>query len=176
MGEVDERRIYHAGKIFLLSMLIVAPMIAFTAVLLWLIFGHLINNRDCPNPDLCQPRSERNYTFGKGDYLVDLPAARLVFIASWSSTVSFTLVGVMMSIYSYVVARQWLHLSHSGISDALPTPYQTNTLFRVLNSELPSLVIAIRDMFRKSKREKTPPLLRSSVAIFASGIMIRCVA
>jgi hypothetical protein len=44
-------------------------------------------------------------------HYVDFPAGRLAFILSSSSTISFALVGVLMSMYGYVDASQILHAS-----------------------------------------------------------------
>jgi hypothetical protein len=169
-------------KILFICSLIVVPMVAFTTTILWLIFGNLIGAAVCPYPDLCPALSATNGTDSLDNYYVDFPAARLVFIASWSSSLSLTLVAALMSIYSYATAAQFRQISGPNPpTKTLPTSYQTNLLFRILNAELMTLFGLFRlkfqqvfwDRKRNEGAREQSPLLRSSIIVFASGVFAR---
>lgn len=65
------------------------PMVMFTVVILWMILVHPIQPSDCPMDDFCMSPAQLHHTaFTSSDYIVEFPVARLVFIASWSSTLS----------------------------------------------------------------------------------------
>ncbi|KAF1971268.1 hypothetical protein BU23DRAFT_570044 [Bimuria novae-zelandiae CBS 107.79] len=113
---------------------VVLPMTVFTAVVLWMIFHHKIAPSVCPNPDMCLTAAELNNSIS-GAYIVDFSAAHLVFIASWSSTVSFMLTGVLMTLHGFSLARRWLRTTQSGDSYLCPTPYQTSLTLRLINAE-----------------------------------------
>jgi hypothetical protein len=63
-------------------------MAIFTAVTMGLVFQNMVTARDCAYPDFCSHNATQNGTDTAKYYYVDVSAARLVFIASWSSTVS----------------------------------------------------------------------------------------
>lgn len=170
-------------KILFLCLLIILPMASFTAITIWLIFAHRIDDLQCPYQDLCLTSSSLNQSFTSADYIVDFSAAKLVFIASWSSTVSFTLIGVLMAMYAYTVARQWSQQPNTCPQQLPPTPYQTSLLFRAINAEyqllLDMAVRKIQDVFWKAtkadKMSRTPSILHWGVVIFTLSICGRCV-
>jgi hypothetical protein len=71
----------HTKKIMWLCALVVIPIIAFTIVILVLVFANTVENMACICADVCPPPSLLNTT-NKSSYNVDFPATRLVFIAS----------------------------------------------------------------------------------------------
>jgi len=174
-------------KITFLCALTIVPMLAFTATLLWLIFDNLIEPDKCPFPELCPFTNNATKIDKATTYTVDYDAARLVFIASWSSSLSFTLIAVIMTVYGYITAQQWLRLSKStpGRASTSPTPYQTSVLLRILNAEylilLTLICRKIKEVFwhhNKSDRglAKTPSLVRQSIWIFVSATVARYVS
>lgn len=161
---------------------VLLPMAAFTAVLLWMIFAHLVQPLECTSTDLCMTAAQLNQTnFTSADYIVDVPAAQLVFIASWSSTLSTTFVGCVMVLCSYVVASRLLRLADEDThAHGHPTPYQITLLIRLLNADILVLWDMIRDMFSASKhpeRKNTriPSLLKTAFGIFLLSILCRYV-
>ena len=74
-------------NIILLCLLITMPMAAFTATILWLVFRYKIDHMQCAYQELCPKDGLNNSTNNANNYYVDFPATRLIFIASWSSTV-----------------------------------------------------------------------------------------
>lgn len=169
-------------RVLILCSLVGLPMIAFTVITISLVFGYKVSATACPNPGLCPNDETINGTDAENYYYVDFPAAGLAFIASWSSTVSFTLVGALMAIYSYAAAHQFLRLSCCNRPDiSYPTPYQMSMLIRVLNAEILALYDIIwthlKEAFwdRKHHRtaRKTPRLLQGSIVVFVIGVLAR---
>ena len=74
-------------NILLLCLLVTVPMVAFTVTVLFLVFGYKIDDMKCAYQELCSKEGLSNGTNTMDNYYVDFPAARLVFISSWSSTV-----------------------------------------------------------------------------------------
>jgi len=73
--------------VFLMCLLITVPMVAFTVIILRLVLGNKIVDMHCAYQELCPKNGLNNSTNTVENYYVDFPAARLAFIASWSSTV-----------------------------------------------------------------------------------------
>ncbi|KAK7179762.1 hypothetical protein PSPO01_14154 [Paraphaeosphaeria sporulosa] len=165
----------HTRKIFLACGIVVIPMIAFTIAIIWVVFVNLINENHCPYPELCPGRDILNAS-SKHYYYVDYPAARLMFISSWSSTVSLSFVSMLMTLFGYLIASQMLHTSSTDQSTRLPSPYQTSILMRVLNADLFALwdlgTNKVKATFWKkaqsndSDKARSPPLLRASILVF----------
>jgi hypothetical protein len=123
-------------KIMLLSSSVVVPMIAFTITMLAIVFSNIIDLNGCPDPGLC-PYIGKPGPADSSHYYVDYPVGRLAFISSLSSTISFALLAVMMSMYGYVVASQILDASQGSDGRALlPTPLGMTELIRLLNAEI----------------------------------------
>ncbi|KAJ8112531.1 hypothetical protein OPT61_g5117 [Boeremia exigua] len=142
----------HTHNILVACGLIVLPMIIFTSVALAFVFSNTVSNEGCSFDNLC-PTAGLINTTSNAYYYVDFSATSLVFISSWSSTISFTLVGVLMSIYAYSVAAQMLH--HPNFAPHhrdSPSPYQLSLVIRVLNAEILSLWSLLQPSGRKILR------------------------
>jgi hypothetical protein len=165
-------------RILSICFLVTIPMVAFTTTVLWLVFGNILGETECPYPELCPDLNGTNGTDFRNNYYVDFPAARLVFIASWSSSLG----AALMSIYSYVTAAQFGRISELDLpTNRLPTPYQMTLIFRVLNAELMTLLnlvtLKLREVFWNRQRSEgareQSSLLRASLIVFASGVFAR---
>ena len=76
--------------ISMLCLASVLPMILFTAIIIGLVFRYRVTAHQCAFPEFCsQGGLDDDVDYAKY-YYVDFPAAQLVFIASWSSTVRKT--------------------------------------------------------------------------------------
>jgi hypothetical protein len=82
--------LWSAGNrnIILLCLLIIIPITAFTAIILRLVFSNKIDPTQCAHQELCPTNGTTNGLDATHNYYVNYPAARLAFVASWSSTVS----------------------------------------------------------------------------------------
>ncbi|KAF1995676.1 hypothetical protein P154DRAFT_623765 [Amniculicola lignicola CBS 123094] len=172
----------HTRKIILACGIVVVPMIAFTVIFVAIVFAKRISDSPCPYPEMCPGPDLLNNT-GKAVYYVDYPAARLAFISSWSSTISFSLISILMTIFTYSIAARLLRLSAEQHGHpALPSPYQTSVLMRVLNAEMLALwdlgVAGIKAVFWKREKSeerneenRTPDMVKTSIWIFVLCVL-----
>jgi len=177
----------HTKKIIFACSITLIPMLTFTFVLIGLVFSHTVEESpECAHSELCTSSILSNSTSGTSslNYYVNFPSARLAFLASLSSTISFSLVSVLMMLYAYSVACELLQKSRTrDFVEDLPTPYQTSMLVRVLNAELLSLwelgfVEVIRTVFKmklSTWREdlKSPRMLRNTLLVFGCCLFSR---
>jgi len=166
-------------RILLGCLLICLPIAIFTAILILLVLSHRIGTASCPYPNLCLTPSQLNQTRLASYYIVDFPAARLVFIASWSSTVSFTLITALMTLYGYTAAGQWLRLSDlDPPSKALPTPFQASLTVRVLNGELLTLGYILWSQIKRIfwERKKSEQTGSQQAVVFRGSVLVLAVA
>ncbi|KAF2465375.1 uncharacterized protein BDR25DRAFT_346241 [Lindgomyces ingoldianus] len=164
-------------KIILVSCIVALPMIVFSIVILVLTFGYRMGKITCPYPELCPAMNQTSSTH----YYVDYSATQLVFIASWSSTISLSLISMLMFLFSFTVAQHILRWS--GGEDVkpseLPTPYQLSLLIKVLNGEL----LALWDVFlykfpswciparrRRGQRTSTAPIVYMAIGVLLLGL------
>ncbi|KAF2662701.1 hypothetical protein K491DRAFT_773231 [Lophiostoma macrostomum CBS 122681] len=171
-----------AVKILLASSLVVVPIISFTITILWIVFTNRVGNTKCPYPAIC-PGPELVNATSPSDYFVDFPAARLAFVSSLSSTISFTLVSAMMTMYAYWAARQLLKSSDTTLSvQQLPNPHQLSVLLRMLNADVLAFwdVVArkvIRVFWHKeatsdpNEVNRTPSILRDVILVFLLALL-----
>lgn len=188
--KIEDPRKQHSLRIVLACGLVILPMLAFTIALVYIVFTNLLDHTPCPYPDLCPGPELLNTTSGSY-YYVDFSATRLAFLASLSSSISFSLVSILMSIYAYSIARDLLYSSMSTDREKLlPSPYQMSVLIRLLNADLLMLwelfTRKIEEIFWKKERseeagkggggdKKFPHLLRASVLFFLFIIFARYV-
>ncbi|KAH6633296.1 hypothetical protein C7974DRAFT_169050 [Boeremia exigua] len=143
----------HTHNILVACSLIVLPMIIFTSVALAFVFSNTVSNQGCSFDDLC-PTAGLINTTSSNYYYVDFSATSLVFISSWSSTISFALVGVLMSMYAYSIAAEMLHRpDFSPQHGNAMSPYQLSLVIRVLNAEIFSLWNLVQPLGRKTLRK-----------------------
>jgi hypothetical protein len=162
-------------KIVLACALVTVPMVVFSAVILGIVYAKRVNLEYCPIPDLCPSLDGRNSS-DSSNYYVDFPVGQLSFVSSLSSTVSFTQIAAMMTLYGYVVARQLLNTPSPFESQKeLLTPHGMTVLLRSLNGEIfllwdMCLHFLGSKLWRRQtvvpKRAKYPHVLRLSLIMF----------
>jgi hypothetical protein len=169
----------HTKHILLASSVVVVPMVTFTAVLLVLVFDNLGDHLYCPYEEICPESPVVNGT-SPSHYYVDFPATRLVFVSSLSSTISFALVGALMSIYAYCAAARLTEASVSANQNKrLPTSYQTSLLVRLLNADYLSLWELSRQPFLSGTKARCyaktakPTILRASILVLCLAVLAR---
>jgi hypothetical protein len=170
----------HSRKIVVYCLLITTPMIASSLAIARIVYANLVNE-NCPFEELC-PGSDVIGATSASYFYVDFPAARLALISSASSTLSFTLIGYLMTITTYNTAASLLRTSKTGLHEELPSPYQLSVLLRVLNAELMVLwTLAwskVRRVFWHGERtgdSRPPHILRTGVVVLITGIIARFV-
>jgi hypothetical protein len=153
------------------------PMIGFSILILAFVFADQMEKATCPYPELCPLLNATQSSY----YYVNMPATRLVFVASWSSSISLVLVNMLMMMLSYWVSKQ---ITTTTRHSRLPTPYQAMILMKTLNGELWALVdffiYKCKNFSFRGKRDSslkivTPPVLSKAIGIFFTGICLRCV-
>jgi hypothetical protein len=171
----------HKRGILIACSLVGVPMLAFTLALLSIVFSSRVNLRSCPTPDLCYDYNAELFPNATSNYYVDFAAGRLAFVSSLSSTVSFTLIAVLMTIYGFVVSRQILEASRMEEDlDMLPRPYEFNLLVRLLNAEIFLLWPVVLSYFSPAKgaRRASPrtKLVRQCLLMFFICLAARYVS
>jgi hypothetical protein len=131
MEEAPSRSAY-MRKVILQSLLVSVPILVSSTIIIYIVYANIIDT-SCPDETICPESS--NVT-SSDHYLIDFPAARLAFISSGSATVSFALLGVLMTLYSYINAASFLHASHENMDKLLQTPGQIGAMVRLLNAEM----------------------------------------
>lgn len=172
------RHLYKRRIIFS-STLIILPMTSFTITVIYVVFANSISqtNSTCPVPELCPGVDSMNKT-AKTNFYIDFSPGRLAFISSLSSTISFALISVMMTIYAYFTASLLLKCSEDGEQRAngnLPSPYQTSVLLRVLNADLLVLMEVgwnkIKETFWSKERKINLESRKSFVSLVQRSVL-----
>ena len=129
-------------KILIAVIISVVPMMLLPTSFIYLVFKHRVSASDCPIPELCTASFGCSNT-SADTYLVDYPAPRLFFIASWASSVSLSLIGTLMVLASYPIAHGILIRSTADYHSS-PTPYQLSLLIETLNGQPMSIWNVLR--------------------------------
>jgi hypothetical protein len=166
----------HTRKIIVRCLAITTPMIASSLVISWIVYANLVQGK-CLSVELC-PGTDVLGAASANYFYIDFPAARLALISSASSTLSFTLIGYLMTITAYNTTASLLRASASGVHEELPSPYQLSILLRVLNAELMVLWTLAWSKIKRVfwHRDETgnarpPHVLRTGVLVFLAAII-----
>lgn len=157
------------------ALLLCIPMMLFSGLLFYLVlFDRVTHDTRGLNDDDLRLSSDRDEP---GVYYVNFSATRLIFVASWSSSLAPLLVTSMAALWSHRVAHEWLLRSRAQTSSSLPTPYQLSLALGMLTgSATTSLYRWITYSFttRKSKQPQGH-MIRTTGSVLAAGTVIRCV-
>lgn len=114
---------------------VVVLLVAFTAILLALVFSNTWLKRKDPIPGL-----DLSSGYESNDIYVDYSATSLVLIASWSSSVALPMIGSMMGVASYAVAADIVWSSKHHLLAMLPTPSQLAVLTDLVDAKQWTLI------------------------------------
>jgi len=118
--------------------IITIPMVAFSGLLLGLIYSHRVEIKSSTISNLSPSTTQ---VLDNSAILVDMSSTTLTLIASWSSTVAPLLLGFVLTLASYPIARRMLIASHENTIGDLPTPFQFAIMLRMIhNASLSSLL------------------------------------
>ena len=157
-----------ALEIALASAVMILPMLALTAVLLALVFGHQMPNHD----STYTYDNKTELPLGSAFY-VDYSATTLVYIASLSSTLSTVLISAAMILFSYTVARTMALESDANRAAHLPSPFQLQLLIRVIDGKITSLYWFLLYLLgRKHAKVKIVPMLWHAVGMLLALVLI----
>jgi len=120
---VGYSRGHMAGKFFdiaLSGVLATVPLCAFSAIILWLVFYNIVvlNTGVLHDPNSMAVLDMENF------FYINIESTSLVFIASWSSSAAPALIGFVMTLASYPVARRVLQQTQTEPEAQGLTPYQ----------------------------------------------------
>jgi hypothetical protein len=176
MKDLVSQSVY-TRRILWQSFLVTVPMVGSSTIVIYIVHANLVSESrpdKALSPQLINTTSEHHY-------LIDFPAARLAFISSWSATISFALLGVLMALYSYVNAASYLRISEKHENESLPGPDHTTSLLRLLNAEFTVsfelAFAALKNVFWDHERTggalRVPRLLTNCSAVFTVGVIAR---
>jgi hypothetical protein len=159
--------------IVLSFLVMTVPMLAFSALLLGLIYHYRI----VPNPFPSDNLRFDGGRDGSSVIYVGLSATTLITVASWSSTIAPLLVGFALTLLSYPVAGSLLKAGQKSRPEQLPTTFQLSLMLRMLCSGGPgSLWHWIKySLGWRGRRQSQPPMLRRMTIMLCVGILLRLV-
>lgn len=154
---------------------VIAPMSLLTAVILGLVFAYQISP---PNTNALDFEDSLQSPFD-GDYIhVDFSATRLIFVASWSSSLAPLLAGFCMSLWLPWAAQQIAKSTQQKVDSDLCTPFQIGLIINLMTGSFSQLLSFVKYSMWKPKAPNPPILNRTvfvmstigliSVAIFAA--------
>lgn len=139
------------------------------AGLLGLIFGYRVKSEHSLFTDVSNSDVLRDHTV----VLVNYSATRIVFVASWASTLAPLLAGFVMSLLSFRTALMMFHSSSSSEQADLPTPYQYSLLVGLCLASIGRL----RRYFSYSAETDVvvPPILRRAARNLTLTLVLACI-
>jgi hypothetical protein len=152
-------------KPLLLPMLAVTcPLALVSGALLGLVYGYRVGT----GQSLFAPNSD---TDGNGYVLVNYPATRLLFAASFLSTLAPILGSFVMTLWSLIVARDMRTASISRRVDHLPTPYQLSLIIGLTLASTERLWRYYVYLFSRS-RSSIPPVMHHAAKVFTINLVL----
>ena len=158
----------HYLEILGASLILIIPMLVLTAVLLSLIYTHLMpdyNSRWGTTSQTLRPLGDA--------YYINYGATRLVFISSVSSTLAPFLISAAMLLFSFPLARSIAQNSDRDATAKLPCPYQLELLIEVVDARIKSLWPMVRYAFGSKQRRVAiiPDLWKSMIMLFSLVVL-----
>lgn len=149
--------------------MIIGPMIAFSAILLGLVYLNIWDKRRDRPTDL--PLSSG---FLSDILYVDYSATSLILVASWSSSAAIPLIGSLLALISYPVAAHLVIASKYSLQTLLPTPGQLGLLIELLDGRKLALWKWLSGLWRKSNSKvRSLWMIELAVGIQLVGIILR---
>lgn len=141
---IGNRWLRYESNIVVQMLLVVVPLVTFTAVLLALVYIFAWKQR--------YDGLSLDTGFASGVLYIDFSATRLILVASWSSSVALPLIGSLLSLTSYVVAADMIWSSKMSFHGLLPTPSQLAMLTDLLDAKKVVLLLWFSDLWKRSSR------------------------
>lgn len=145
------------------------PMMILVAALLYICHMYRI---DGDESIFKQGRDGMTSTQDQRYLLVDFPGTKIVFLASFLSTLAPLLAGCIMNLVAVLVYHELKELSDVIHFSILPTPYQLNLLIGVLAASYEQLLSAFGYFLSHKRTAKVSPVLSYAVSIFLLTIIL----
>ena len=97
-------------------------------------------------------------------FYVRFSATSFVFLASLSSSLATSLVGLVMTLVSFSAAKRLANLSRQLNVDQLPTPFQLGLLIRILQG---AILDSVKHLLQRKERTKLRGLVKSLFSALA---------
>ena len=148
---------------------VTVPIAMLAATLLGLVYGYRVKTDDSIFPSLAD--QGRGAGAEQGYVLVNYPATRLVFAASFLSTLAPLLGSFIMMLWSLRVAQSMRCASVKTEYDHLPTPYQLSLIVGLTLASTGRLRSYYDYLFSKS-RPKIPPVVHHAAIMLSGSILL----
>jgi hypothetical protein len=156
------------GALIWPAMIITFPMALLCGVLLGMIYGYRVRSE----PSLFSSINNEQLNRPHGYLLVNYPATRLVFIASFISTLGPILAGSIMSLWTFPVAQSMIKASSTAqYSQLLPTPYQLSLIIGISLASYQRLRRYYEYMLSKM-RSSIPPILHKTAGMLTFAVLL----
>lgn len=147
------------------------PMLAFSALLLGLIYHYRIVRNPFPSDNLRFDGGQD----GSTAIYVGISATTLITVASWSSTIAPLLIGIALTLLSYPIASTLLKAEQDSRPEQLPTTFQLSLMLRMLCSGGPGsfwhwITYALG---WRGRRQSQPPVLKRMTIMLCVGTLLR---
>src|SRR5271154_2097964 len=148
---------------------VILPITLLSGVLVGLVWGY----RVVPEQGLFPYSSNANQTIGRTWIFVDYSATRLVFVASWLSTLAPALASFVMVLWSLPIAQAMRAASVALDAGHLPTPYQLSLIIGVTLASTQRLRRYFQYALSRS-RPQIPPVLHKAAMILTLCVLFAC--
>jgi hypothetical protein len=148
---------------------IILPISLLSGVLMGLVWGY----RVVPEQGLFPSSSTLKQTTSSAWILVNYSATRLVFVASWLSTMAPILASFVMVLWSLPVAQAMRAASVERDTGHLPTPYQLSLIIGVTLASTQRLRRYFEYALSRS-RPQIPPVLHKAAMMLTLCVLLAC--
>lgn len=149
------------------AMIITFPIALLCGVLLGMIYGYRVRTE----PSLFSSINNKQLNGPHGYLLINYPATRLVFIASFISTLGPILAGSVMSLWTLPVARSMINASSTNQYSQLPTPYQLSLVIGISLASSQRLWRYYEYMLSRT-RSTIPPVLHKTAGMLTFAVLL----
>lgn len=171
-GRVSIQRKTLLKSLFWPLVIIIIPITLLSTALLGLIYGYRVNSDDSLFPTstaVDEHSGRRSYV------LVNYSATRLVFVASFLSSLAPILASSIMTLWSLPIAERMRIASIKSQHSALPTPYQLSLVVGIILASYERLWQYFLYAFSKSPSKIAPVLNQTAIMLSIAIILAAAV-
>jgi hypothetical protein len=143
------------------------PIALLCGVLLGMIYGYRVRSE----PSLFSSINNEQLNGPHGYLLINYSATRLVFIASFISTLGPILAGSIMSLWTLPIARSMRIASGTSQYSQLPTPYQLSLVIGISLASYQRLWRYYEYMLSRT-RSTIPPILHKTAGMLTCAVLL----
>lgn len=148
--------------------MVLGPLLAFSAILLGLVYFNLWDKRQDKPTDLSLSSGYLSDTL-----YVAYSATSLILVASWSSSVAIPLVRSLLTLTSYPVAAHMMMVSDRNLTTLLPTASQLGLIIELLDGRKTALLTWFRTFWRRDDKLHSLWMIELPVGVQLAGVALR---